>query len=87
MDFHKAMSIENSESDKLLKTFTFMSTVVILYILHCIAEIRTYLVETKHSEIDNPRDNAAFACVHVVGRFSKISRKCVGGEVEGFSFR
>ena len=33
MDFHKAISIKNSESDKLLKTFIFMSTVVILYIL------------------------------------------------------
>ena len=33
MDFHKAMSIKNSESDKLLKTFIFMSTVEILYIL------------------------------------------------------
>ena len=72
-DFHKAMSTENSESDKLLKTFTFMSTVIILYILHCIAEIRAYLVETKPSEIDNPRDNAAFVCVHVVGKdFSEV---------------
>ena len=33
MDFHKAMSVENSESDKLLKTFIFMNTLVILYIL------------------------------------------------------
>ena len=36
MDFHKALSIDNSESDKLLKTFMFMSTAVILsvYILN-----------------------------------------------------
>ena len=32
MDFHKAISIDNSKSDKLLKTFIFMSTVVVLYI-------------------------------------------------------
>ena len=45
--------------------------------LHCIAEIRAYWVEPKPFQIDNPRhhyhllDNAAFVCVHVVGRFSK----------------
>ena len=33
MDFHKAIAIDNSESDKLLNTFIFMSTVVIPYIL------------------------------------------------------
>ena len=33
MDFHKALSIDNSESDKFLETFIFISTVVILYIL------------------------------------------------------
>ena len=49
-------------------------------ILHCIAEIRAHWVETKLFEIDNPRpraldiitrllDNAAFVCIHVVGRF------------------
>ena len=32
-------------------------------------------------------DNAAFVCVHMVGSFLKISRKWVGWEVEGFSFR
>ena len=31
-DFHKAISIDISESDKLLKMFIFMSSVVILYI-------------------------------------------------------
>ena len=46
--------------------------------LHGIAEIRTYWVETKSSEIDNHRhhypllDNGAFICVHVVRRFSKL---------------
>ena len=33
MDFHKAISVENSESDIYLKTLIFMSTVVNLYIL------------------------------------------------------
>ena len=33
MDFHEAISIDNSEPNKLLETFTFISTVVILYIL------------------------------------------------------
>ena len=33
MNFDKAISIDNSESDKLLKIFIFMSTVVILCIL------------------------------------------------------
>ena len=32
MDFHEAVSVDNSEPDKSLKTFIF-STVVILYIL------------------------------------------------------
>ena len=45
--------------------------------LHCVAEIREYSVETEPSEIDNSDiitrllDNAAFVCLHVVGRFSK----------------
>ena len=33
MDFYKAISIDNSESDKLLETFISMSIVIILYIL------------------------------------------------------
>ena len=47
--------------------------------LHCIAEIRAYWVETKLNLLRSTtldiitrlRDNAAFVCVHVVGRFSK----------------
>ena len=37
MDFHKAIYIDSSEPDKLLKTFIFMSAVVILYILRIFA--------------------------------------------------
>ena len=33
IDFHKVISIDNSESDEVLKTFIFMNTVMILYIL------------------------------------------------------
>ena len=39
MDFHKATSIDNSESDKFLKTFVFMSTVVIVYILRVVLSL------------------------------------------------
>ena len=30
-------------------------------------------------------DNEAFVCIHLVGRFQRISRKQVGREVDGFS--
>ena len=63
-------------------------------VLHCIAEIRTYWVETKPSEIDNPRpiitrllDNAAFVCVHVVARFSKDFLEVRGLRSRGFQLR
>ena len=39
MDFDKAISIDNSESDKLLKTFIYMNTVLILYILRVILSL------------------------------------------------
>ena len=61
--------------------------------LHCIAEIRAYWVETKLLRlttldiITRLLDNVAFVCVHVVGRFYKISRSPWVGKSEGFSFR
>ena len=33
MDCHKAISVDNFESDKLLKAFIIINTVIILYIL------------------------------------------------------
>ena len=61
--------------------------------IHCIAKIRTHWAETKPFEmvildiITRLLENAAFVCIHVAGRFLKISRKCVGLEVDGFSHR
>ena len=53
--------------------------------LHCIAEMRAYLVETKSSEIDNPRHQLP-DCLTTLPlfvftwceAFLKISRMCVG---------
>ena len=63
--------------------------------LHCIAEIRVHWVETKPFEIDNPSSTSLPDCLTMPplfvfmwwNDFLKISRKYVGREVEGFSFR
>ena len=41
MDFHEAISMDNSEPNKLLKTFIF-STVVVLYILRIFLSLNGY---------------------------------------------
>ena len=48
MVFHKAISIDNSESDKVPKTFIFMSTIVILYILKLFSMIGCRGMNTSH---------------------------------------
>ena len=55
--------------------------------LHCIAEIRAYWVLFRSTTLDiNTRllDNAAFVCVHVVGRFSKDFSEVGGLRSRGF---
>ena len=67
-------------------------------VLHCIAEIRAYWVETKPSEIETRGsktldiitrllDNAAFVCVHVVGRFCKDFSEVRGLRSRGFQLQ
>ena len=68
---------------------------LIIFWLHCIAEIRAYWVETKPFEIDNPRHHYQIAwqrCLCLCsrgGRFSKDFSEVrhVGWEVEGLSLR
>ena len=61
--------------------------------LHCIAEIRAYWVEEKLLRsttldiITRLLDNAAFVCVHVVGRFSKDFLEVRGLRSRGFQLQ
>ena len=61
--------------------------------LHCIVEIPPYWVETKPSEmttldiIIGLLDNAAFVCVHAVGRFSKDFLEVRGLRSRGFQLQ
>ena len=62
--------------------------------LHCIVEIRAHWVETKNlltsitlDIITRLLDNAPLSVFTWWEDFLKISRKCAGREVEGFSFR
>ena len=61
--------------------------------LHCIAEIRSYWVETKLLRsttldiITTLLGNTAFVCVHVVGRFSKDFLEVRGLSSRGFQLQ
>ena len=55
------------------KTFILWNDLIYI-ILHCIAKIRAHWVETRSITLDiftRLLDNAAFVCIHVVGRFSE----------------